>query len=102
VTLSFADLRSWLRKFSETLPADIRGAHEFSSHHRSMIAASTACGCFYCLAMFSPSEVREWTDSGETALCPNCGIDAVLPGRASFPLDRGFLQKMNAHWFGAL
>jgi hypothetical protein len=50
--------------------------------HRDEILASDMCGCFYCLAVFPPNEVTEWTDKtvgiGQTALCPKCGIDSVI------------------------
>lgn len=36
------------------------------------------CGCYYCCRTFSASEIKEWTDRGETALCPKCGIDSVV------------------------
>jgi hypothetical protein len=51
-----------------------------------------------------PQEIAEWVDDdadgeGQTALCPKCGIDAVLPGNAGFDLAPDFLAKMKAHWF---
>jgi len=50
----------------------------FSFRNRSRIAAASRCGCFHCHAVFPGSEVQDWTDDGQTALCPRCGIDAVL------------------------
>jgi len=48
-------------------------------------------GCFHCLAVFLPQEVTEYTDQGETALCPKCGTDAVLPETVT-PIDGAYLQ----------
>jgi hypothetical protein len=49
-----------------------------SFHNRARVAAAAECGCFHCQAVFPGSDVREWVDDGQTALCPHCSIDAVL------------------------
>ncbi len=36
-----------------------------------------------------------------TALCPHCGIDAVLPDVGGMPIERAFLEAMRARWFGS-
>jgi hypothetical protein len=51
-----------------------------SLRNRDHMTAGTACGCFYCEAVFTADEIREWVDDELTALCPRCGIDSVLPG----------------------
>ena len=63
--------------------------------------ASDKCGCFYCLEVFDAQQVSEWIDRQETALCPYCGIDAVLGSAAGFPLTRPFLREMRRYWFSA-
>ena len=88
---------------------DIIAAHRYSSNHRESVLASDVCGCFYCLSIFSPSEIEDWVDAredetnisekGQTALCPRCGIDSVLGSASGYPITREFLQKMNDHWF---
>jgi hypothetical protein len=80
-------------------PADVREAHKRSIRHRGELEASTVCGCFHCLSTFPPGEIVEWTDDGETAMCPKCGIDSVLGDRSGFPLSNEFLSIMRAHWF---
>lgn len=57
------------------------------------------CGCFHCESFFSPKEVTEWVDNGSTALCPRCGIDAVLPEVPLFALDAALLKEMRQFWF---
>jgi hypothetical protein len=63
--------------------------------------------------LFPPSEIKDWIDpapgeriatdeldAGETALCPRCGIDAVLPDRLpGATLDAALLREMHAFWF---
>jgi len=88
---------------------DIIAAHRYSSNHRESILASDICGCFYCLSIFSSSEMEDWVDApegetdinetGQTALCPHCGIDSVLGSASGYPINREFLQKMSEYWF---
>ena len=59
------------------------------------------CGCFYCLLVYPASEISEWIEDrgGDTAECPKCGIDSVIPDASGFPLDAGFLETMKRWWF---
>ena len=89
----------------------IIAAHKHSSQHRAEILSSRRCGCFYCLAIFLPTEVQDWVDwpegtpegqeldAGTTALCPHCGIDAVIGSSSGFPVTFEFLAEMRNHWF---
>ena len=89
--------------------ADLESIHKYSSRHRDRVIASSRCGCFYCLEMFAPTEISDWVDGpdpddsmidGTTALCPRCGIDAVLPdGIPGVSLDSALLKAMHTHWF---
>ena len=36
-------------------------------------------GCYHCLSIFESVEIKNYTDQGETALCPKCSTDAVVP-----------------------
>jgi hypothetical protein len=76
-------------------------AREHSSRNRDEILASTHCGCFYCTSVFKPFDVADWVkdERGETAICPKCGIDAVLGDRAGYPLTEDFLRRMHDRWF---
>lgn len=49
--------------------------------------------------VFPPSEIEDWTDDDDTALCPKCGIDSVIGSVSGYPIERQFLQKMHDHWF---
>ena len=81
----------------------LKDAHVHAKHHRKDVEAGP-CGCFYCLSTFDGLAVAEWIDrAGEkatTALCPRCGIDAVLPAARSLPIDDPeFLEGMHRVWF---
>ena len=77
--------------------------HEHSIRHRDEILASDICGCFYCLAVFPPSEITRWVDTedgvGQTALCPKCGIDSVIGSDSGYPIEPELLGQMQKHWF---
>jgi hypothetical protein len=89
---------------SERLPHDtgdeslLETAHRQSLRNRPILASGGACGCFYCLKTFDASEVVQWVHDDWTALCPHCGIDAVLSSKAC-SITPAFLHSMHAHWF---
>ncbi len=68
--------------------------------------SSSLCGCFDCLWMFQPTEIKEWVDEsvldgkGQTALCPKCGIDSVIGSESGYPITKEFLGSMQKRWFG--
>ena len=77
--------------------------HNHSIRHREEVEAARVCGCFYCLAVFPPSEIVDWVDEGEvTALCPRCGIDSVLSESTTISIDITLLIEMERHYFGLL
>ena len=93
-------------------PEILKVAHRHSATHRDEVMASSACGCFYCQSVFSPSTIEEWIEetSGNygkspnpwTAICPKCGVDSVIGDKAPFPAtDPAFLEAMHIVWFGA-
>jgi hypothetical protein len=57
--------------------------HAYVTKNQKSIAKSKECGCIYCLKRFPVSEVEEYIFDGEegneTALCPYCSCDAVVP-----------------------
>ena len=78
----------------------LQRAHNSSSCHKKEILANEICGCFYCGQTYSSREIEEWIDeeNGYTAICPKCGVDAVLS--AKFPItDKVFLGEMHMFWF---
>jgi hypothetical protein len=74
-------------------------AHKHCIYHRAELGRSEICGCFYCLSTFPPSEILEWIDEGQTAVCPKCPVDSVLGSASGYPITKEFLQRMHDHWF---
>lgn len=75
-------------------------AHKHSTKHRVEIEASATCACFFCFRKFKNSAIKAWVDSNQTALCPGCGVDAVLGSASEHRLDDPFLRKMHQQFFG--
>lgn len=84
---------------SEITNFAVIAAHKHSSQHRAEIEKSEKCGCFYCFHIFSPSEIEDWIDDGQTASCPYCWIDSVIGDKSGFPITKEFLEEMHEHWF---
>ena len=84
--------------------------HRFCSSNRRLLERSESAGCICCGASFAPSEIRTWVQRAEraderaqdeTAACPRCGVDAVLPSAAPVLLTPRMLAAMQAYWFGS-
>ena len=65
------------------------------THNRELLEQENNASCFYCFQVYSPETITTWTDEQQTAICPECSIDSVLPGEFSQIL----LSKMHAEWF---
>jgi hypothetical protein len=78
---------------------DTDAAHKHCSLHRDELGKSEQCGCFYCMAIFLASEIVEWIDDDQTAICPHCGIDAVIGSASGYPVSTEFLDRMYSRWF---
>ena len=83
--------------------------HEASTaarFNREALEKDTRCGCYFCLKVYDPSEIKEWGSEPLegvmhcSAICPHCGVDAVLPESAGFPLTNEFLKAMQKEFFG--
>ena len=82
----------------ENLTPELKKLHKGSIYNLGAIEIAHRCGCFYCLQTFAPSEIIKWVDKGQTALCPKCGIDSVLPSVT----DPSILAVMELYWFSDL
>jgi len=75
-------------------------AHKYSSRHKKLVEESSICSCFYCLTIYPTGDIKEWVPNEDTAICPHCGIDSVLPSNSGLPVtEPDFLRQMHKHWF---
>lgn len=79
-----------------------------SRRHRPAIEKSRIVGCFHCEQFFAPHQIVRWVgelevapgSALETALCPRCGVDAVLPEwNGVYPMGVALLRRMHWFWF---
>lgn len=77
---------------------DLDAIHRYCTHHRPLLERSASAGCISCGASFAPAEIKDWVDS-DTAKCPRCGVDSVLPSAAPVMLDERMLHAMRTYWF---
>ncbi|MBX3147739.1 MAG: hypothetical protein KF785_13315 [Gemmatimonadales bacterium] len=88
--------------------ADLEAIGGHAGAHEQRVRASPIVGCYHCVTLFPPDDITEWIPSlragvQRTAICPHCGIDAILPadvpgGALTLPL----LAALEAHGFGDL
>ena len=58
--------------------------HKCAIYNKKDIQQSDTCGCFYCKNIFYAGDITEWTDNGETAICPHCGVDSVICNKKGY------------------
>jgi hypothetical protein len=80
--------------------ARLSQAYEHSRLNRRFITPGSTCRCFHCLESFAGDQISGRTDDGETALCPHCGVDAVVSSAAD-RLSEGLIRQLRAIWFDA-
>ena len=69
-----------------------------SMNNRGALLDAKECGCFFCLKIFNPVQISRWLNE-ETALCPYCNVDAVIPESCDYELDDSLLLAMKEYWF---
>lgn len=58
----------------------IEKIHEFGFENMDYLKEKR-CVCYYCGARFSYKEITDIVEdiNGDTAICPKCGVDTVVP-----------------------
>ena len=75
-----------------------------SLNNKEALSKSKLCGCYHCGRIFSPNEVEYYMESPteQTAACPFCEMDAVIPSTDEFPITEEKLSLLGAISFGSL
>ena len=88
--------------------ADLEAIQRHCKRHRPLVEQSARAGCLHCGASFPTSEIRDWIEErgaaggqegGETAKCPRCGMESVLPSAAPVMLSEQMLAALRTFWF---
>lgn len=76
--------------------------HSHASNNEIEILKSKTCSCFFCRQSYSARLVNDWINDarGVTAICPECGMDAVLGDQGGEPIDKALLKEMNLAYYG--
>lgn len=72
-----------------------------STLHRAALLTSEVAACYYCLETYPPSTISDWCDGDnqdQTAICPRCGVDAVVGFNG--PPDQTWLKVTRSRAFG--
>jgi hypothetical protein len=72
--------------------------HRHTRANRMELEASEVCGCIACERIYFPSEIVRWAEDG-TAMCPHCGVDAVVGSASEIPIMPGVLRRAHERWF---
>ena len=75
-------------------------ANKASFRNSGSVLGSSRCGCYFCRRIFSPDEITDFVDSASTAICPYCGIDAVIGDASGIPIREDVLEELYERWFG--
>jgi hypothetical protein len=76
----------------------VKEAALYACKNKAKLEESQTCGCYKCFSIMSVSDIKDWTDEGETAICPDCQTDALLPD-VLVPLSEENLRVINKYWF---
>lgn len=77
---------------------EIENLSKYSRRNKIYLENSNTCGCYFCLNIFDPKEIIEWTDEGETAICPKCHVDSIV-GDSTLEINHKFLEEASKYWF---
>jgi hypothetical protein len=81
---------------------DDKEFHKHAFKNKKEIDKSLLVGCFYCLSVFEPNQIKEWTVN-DTAVCPNCSIDSLVGDASGYPIaDKKFMHNMHDLYFGTI
>lgn len=79
--------------------AQLKKLHTYSVHNRSRIEIANNCYCFGCNAILDNRKIKEYTDNGQTAICPKCGNASIIPDSIEESLDEKIMAEMHEYWF---
>lgn len=87
------------RPYSFEKENQLKRLHTYSTHNKKWVDLADRCHCYYCQRSMGRDEIERFSDNGQTAVCPKCGVDAILPDSIEEPLDEAILAEMHEYWF---
>lgn len=77
----------------------LRMAIKFATSNKVSLAKSEYAACYFCMEIYPAKEVIDFLATEDTALCPRCGIDSVLPDQSPYELTKENLLELHKFWF---
>jgi hypothetical protein len=77
--------------------------HDYCNNNRKSILEGHGYVCFFCFDVFDNRirPIKEWTDSGQSAICPACGVDSIIALKDVPDIENiRNLKAMETFWFG--
>jgi len=74
---------------------NIKDAPKLAKYNKHKLEDDAYHGCYHCMWIFAGRDIVKFVDNGETAICPHCGIDSVLPEVT----NTHFLSNCSEAWF---
>jgi hypothetical protein len=68
--------------------------------NKGLVQGSKLAGCYHCGKTFESKEIKDFTDNGQTCLCPSCGIDSIVGDMSGFPITETSMQDAHKYLFG--
>ena len=87
------------RDYSNLDKMKLEKLHSYASNNKKMIEESEYCYCFHCMKKMNSNEITNYLENENTALCPYCSIDSIIPDNIDEKIDDKLLYLMNKYWF---
>lgn len=71
----------------------------FAMKNKSIINLSNQVGCFHCEKIVDKTKIENYTDSGQTAICPLCNVDSLIGDACGFEINEQILSQANKFWY---
>lgn len=85
------------------IPDIYQTIHCYCSENERILRAHIECVCIYCGKKMEYSDILFWIKDrkGKTAVCPECGIDCVVPIAIDgvYKLNDEMVKEMNKLYF---
>jgi hypothetical protein len=76
-----------------------RQLSHFSMKNKALLEISNNAGCYHCCKIFTKNEIKEYTDEGQTVLCPHCSVDSVVGDASGYNISEENLKLAHKYWF---
>ena len=77
--------------------------HKYCRNNIELIEKSKKCYCFYCKSIVDAKEVLDattpFTRRIQTAFCPRCDIDSLIPDAIDEKITKEIIDDMHEYWF---